>query len=354
MAEVTAKDIAKRLGLSPSAVSLALNGKPGVSDKTRIMVMDMAAELGYTLPHSVIGANTPKKSICFLIYVDRVVSIAEHTSFSTFVLRGIEATASALGYTVIVRYLYASQPIQAQISDVLNEACGIVVLGTEITKNCLSEMEAFVEYASAVPIVVLDNTLLADKVDCVCNNNFLGVQQAIRHLISQGCRRIGYLRSKQRIQAFDEREEGLRATLRDANLEIAQIVDVGISSESALLDFTAWLKTKPELPDAFFAENDVVAVAAIRALNMHNIKIPQQVAIIGFDDIPICDMTFPPLSTVHAFKETLGRVAVNTIHMRLIAGHNTTTAQKTGLCKNEISTQLRIRESTVANLNNGR
>ena len=161
MAEVTAKDIAKRLGLSPSAVSLALNGKPGVSDKTRIMVMDMAAELGYTLPHSVIGANTPKKSICFLIYVDRVVSIAEHTSFSTFVLRGIEATASALGYTVIVRYLYASQPIQAQISDVLNEACGIVVLGTEITKNCLSEMEAFVEYASAVPIVVLDNTLLA-------------------------------------------------------------------------------------------------------------------------------------------------------------------------------------------------
>lgn len=348
MSDITAKDIAKRLGLSPSAVSLALNGKPGVSDKTRVMVMDMAAELGYSLPRSSFPSNATKRSVCFLIFVDRVVSIAEHSSFSTFVLKGIESAASALGYTVLVRYLYASQPIHTQIADVLSDVCGIIVLGTEITESGLSEMSAFIESASMLPIIVLDNTLLANQVDCVANNNFLGAQQATKHLISQGYRRIGYLRSKPRIQVFNEREAGLRKTLADAALPIGPIVDVGISTESALLDFSAWLKSRPDLPDAFFAENDVVAVAAIRALNMYQIKIPSQVAVVGFDDIPICDMTFPPLTTVHAFKETLGRVAFTTMHMRLTAGQNTITAQKTGLCKIELSTQLRIRESTAA------
>ena len=106
MAGITAKELAKKLNISPSAVSLAINGKPGVSEKTRTLVLETAMQMGYTKAAPT-GSFHTGKTICYIRYGGTVINAAEHTSFSSFVLRGVEARATELGYNTQVRYLNA-------------------------------------------------------------------------------------------------------------------------------------------------------------------------------------------------------------------------------------------------------
>ena len=106
MPSTTARDIAKKLGISTASVSVALNGKPGVSQATRDKVLAAARELGYNISRN---ATAEKKVLCFLIYVDQIVGIAQETTFYTFVLKGVEAAAKALGYCILIRYYYANR-----------------------------------------------------------------------------------------------------------------------------------------------------------------------------------------------------------------------------------------------------
>ena len=106
MPGVTAKDIAAKLNISQSAVSLALNGKPGVSENTRALVLETAMQLGYSRPDASSAPCSPK-TICFVRYAGKFVQIAEHTSFASFVLQGVESRATELGYSTQVRYLNA-------------------------------------------------------------------------------------------------------------------------------------------------------------------------------------------------------------------------------------------------------
>ena len=108
MPEITAKDIAGQLGISTAAVSMALNGKPGVSSETRSKVLAAAAKIGYVTPKTRQSERQAKNIISFVIYVG--IGVAEQTTFSTFVLRGAEAAAKSLGYRVLVHYFYANQP----------------------------------------------------------------------------------------------------------------------------------------------------------------------------------------------------------------------------------------------------
>ncbi len=345
VADITAREIAERLNLSPAAVSLALNGKPGVSEKTRQQVIEMARQLDYTLPKN--NSIPPKKkAVCYLIYVDAIVCIREHASFSGIVLRGVEAAATAAGYQTTVRNLYANQPLDRQVADILDECNGIILLGTDIPKSAVSDLEEFVHSAGSVPIVVVDNPLLSGTVDCVLNDNYRGVQGAIRHLLQQGCRHIGYLKSKQRIESFNEREQGIHDALAHEGLTLDPVVEVDISSDGAFSDINAWLNHSPALPDAFFAENDVVGLAAIRALTLHRIKVPERVAIVGFDDIPLSSMTTPSLTSVHSFTEELGSIAFQTLSERIQSGLSVSAARNQGLRKISMSTPLVPRESS--------
>ena len=347
MAAVTAKEIAARLGLSPSAVSLALNGRPGVSEQTRERVIELANRLGYVLPGGSPPVEGRKRAICFMLYVDTLVSIAEHTSFSSFILKGVEAEASANAFQTVIRYLYAGKPLRQQAANVLKEACAIVMLGTDFTERSREEIEAFLDVASTVPIVVVDNFLFSDRVDCIGCDSGAGVRLLVRHLTGQGCRSIGYFRARQRIESFDRREQGLHAALAAQGAQLGPVVELDVSSEGAYRDVELWLRGGPKLPDAFFAENDVVAASAIRALTQHGIRIPEDVLIAGYDDIPISMMTVPPITTVHVYKESIGRTAVKVLCQRLSGKQNTLAAQKSGLIKVELSTKLCVRESTA-------
>ena len=339
MAGITAKDIAAKLGLSPAAVSLALNGKPGVSENTRAMVLEAAMQMGYAKLEST-SSIRPLKTICFIRYAGNVVSIAEHTSFSSFVLQGVESRATELGYNTQVRYLGTGDVTSRNVLDFVRQADGIIFLGTDITETQLPEIEQFLNTLDSTPVVIVDNFLLANRVDCVGNDGFGGARSAVEHLLRTGHQRIGYVRSKQRIRNFLEREMGILSALKDAGKELDVSIDVDISSEGAFQDFDAWIKTGPSLPDAFFAENDIMAAAAIRVLKKHGYHVPEDVSVIGFDDIPTCEMLDPPLSTVHSFKEDLGAVAVDLLHRRITRSEVPHQTSNIGLLTTTLSTRF--------------
>lgn len=339
MAAVTAKEIAAKLNISPSAVSLALNGKPGVSESTRALVLETAMQMGYSRPGAV-SVPAASQTICFVRYAGRIVRIAEHTSFSSFVLQGVEARATELGYSTQVRYLSAEEIGSPLAWDFVRNADGVILLGTDITEAQLPDLEQLFEFLGDTPVVVVDSPVLAHKVDSITNDCYGGAKAAMEYLLSIGHRRIGYVKAKQRIPNLDDREKGARTALRHAGLEPALSIEVDISSEGAFQDFDAWLKGSPELPDALFAENDILAAAVIRALKKHHIHVPDDISVIGFDDIPMCEMLDPPLTTIHAFKEELGMVAVEHLDRRIKHGEAPHRMASVGILHTTVSTCL--------------
>lgn len=346
MAGVTAKEIAAKLNLSPSAVSLALNGKPGVSEATRALVVETAAQMGYSRQEN--NSAEPDRTICFVRYAGAIVQIAEHTSFSSFVLQGVESRATELGYSTQVRYLNTGDMYNPQTLDFIRNADGVVFLGTDVTETQLPELEQLFESLGDTPVVVVDSTVFANRVDCVVNDCFGGAKAAAQLLLRTGHRRIGYVKARQRIRNLDERERGVRAALAQANLSLSAIIDVDISSEGAFQDFDAWIKQKPDLPDGLFAENDILAAAAIRSLKKHGYRVPDDISVIGFDDIPMCEMLDPPLTTIHAFKEDLGTVAVDLLDRRIKRGEVPHQMASVGLLTTTVSTTLVKRFSVKA------
>ena len=132
----------------------------------------------------------------------------------------------------------------------------------------------------------------------------------------------------------------MRAALAQADLPLSAVIEVDISSEGAFQDFDAWIKANPDLPDGVFAENDVLAAAVIRSLKKHGYRVPDDVSVIGFDDIPMCEMLDPPLTTVHAFKEELGIIAVEHLDRRIKRGEVPHQMPSIGLLTTTVSTRL--------------
>ena len=347
MPGVTAKDIAEKLNISQSAVSLALNGKPGVSENTRALVLETAMQLGYSRPDSS-SLFSPAQTICFVRYAGKIVQIAEHTSFASFVLQGVEARATELGYSTQVRYLNAGDMYNPQTLEFIRNADGIIFLWTDITETQLPEIEQLFGYLGSTPVVVVDSSLLANRADCVTNDCYGGAKAAAEYLLQTGHRHIGYVRAKQRIRNLCERERGIQDALDRAGMSLAATIEVDVSSEGAFQDFDAWIKQQPLLPDALFAENDILAAAVIRVLKKHGYRVPDDVSVIGFDDIPMCEMLDPPLTTVHAFKDELGMVAVEILDRRIKRGEVPHQMSSVGLLNTTVSTRLVTRFSVKA------
>ena len=343
MAGVTAKDIAKKLGISTASVSVALNNKPGVSRETRARVLEAARAMGYAPPRAAEG-----QTICFVIYLDEAVGIAQESNFYTFVLQGVEAAAKELGYRVLIRYFYASLDFSEQLEDILPDLAGMIVLGTDFTAARRREIAGLIDAALPFPVVVADSFVCSAYVDCVGNDNLYGAKSAMSYLIDQGHRRFCYLRARQRIANFDDREHGIRMALSEHLGEAGSLttLEVDIAAEGAYRELLEKMDHR-NLPDAFFAENDVVAAAAIRALRALGVQVPEAVSVMGFDDIPVCELVEPALTTVHAFKETLGAEAMGLLHRRIARGQTIRDAQATGLIKLSLSTRIVPRRSVA-------
>ena len=343
---ITAKEIAKMLDVSPSAVSLALNGRPGVSDAMRKLIVNTAAKYNYTVRPSQ-NPLPAVRNISYVIYVGEGLVVNE-VSFHSIVFQGIEAQAKKLGYNVSVSYLYSKQDEEDQMNAILQNTAGVILLGTEFEESSGWLSRYFASRSPNIPIVMVDNMTFHVDIDCICTDNLRGAYKAIEHLISQGHTEIGYFSSIQRILNFDERREGVRLALAGNAQSRLTVVPVQFSSEKAYRDICLWLEKSRGLPTAFFADSDMIAFGAIRAFHKFGYRIPEDISLIGFDDMPACELVSPPLTTIKVMKELMGSKAMELLHQRIVEGMALPSTERTGVFRTAISTHVKVRRSVGA------
>ena len=311
---ISAKELARQLDVSPSAVSIALNGRPGISEQTRSRILAAAAAAGLERP-----ARQSKIAIRYinLIIFKKHGLVIGDTPFFSELIENVTTVAASLAYRVQLTYFYAGQNHDEQLKSINSTGCaGVIILATEMTEEDIPLLSGI-----QAPLVVLDNNVETAGYDCVVINNVQAAMTATTYLLTAGHRRLGHLCSNVDIVNFRERREGfLRATARLlADDPGSRIVSVPIESTSdgAYRDMTNWLASRPELPQAFFADNDIIAIACIRAMKETGIAIPRDVSIIGFDDMPYSRVVSPKLTTMHVPRDVIGRYAVTRLHEKI-------------------------------------
>lgn len=307
---VTIKEIARKAEVSSATVSMILNNKPGISRATRERVLKIVGEYGYSLVSVRKGPAKNKGNLQLAIYKKHSKVVAD-TPFFQALIEGIESGTRHNSYQLTIKYLSGNSDPDGVIADLReNSVDGMLLLGTEMEKQ---DLRNFLKID--IPILLLDSYFPDINASCVVIDNVSGVYTATKHLLEEGHREIGYLKSSVAIQNFKERYEGYLKALADAGLapEAAFTVPLSPTMDGAYEDMAAYLGRKPGLPTAFVADNDIIALGAIKALKENSIKIPEEISIIGFDDMPFCTMTEPSLSTINVNKKILGQLAVENL-----------------------------------------
>ncbi len=313
---IKVKDLAEMLGVSPATVSLALNNKAGISQATRQRIFDKLSELGYSdrIPAPA-GANP--LNIRLVIYKKHGIVVSD-THFFSQVIEGINTATRRYGYNLLVTYLSGQDSREEQRRLACLAPCnGVILLATEMAAEDLSPFLNL-----DIPIVLLDSYFEAASADCVVINNIQGAAAAVRHLMKLGHRKIGYLHSSIYINNFGERREGVEKALRDAGQELSEkmIYPVEPSIEGARSALARMLAESREQPTAFFADNDLIAFGAAQAVKDAGLRIPEDISLIGFDDMPVAELMEPHLSTIYVPKQRLGMLAVERLVERMNGG----------------------------------
>ncbi|MDR0629307.1 MAG: LacI family DNA-binding transcriptional regulator [Treponema sp.] len=302
-------DIARAAEVSPAAVSLALNNKSGVSTGVRQKIIDIALSMGYQ------SALAEQYKIINENITIRLLKIAKHghiinerhNAFITEYMEGIETVTKSRKYKLEVAFFN-----KAPIEDIIASQKGInvdgfIVLGTELLAH---ELDLFNELSR--PIVFIDTYFPLSAYNCVDMDNIDGVFRSIQHLYRSGHRSIGLVKSSYETRNFKVRETGFREAMEYFSLPVQEnfIVRVDPVFDNSVNDMNRFLDKHKNLPTAFFCMNDIIAYGCIRALRDHAKKIPDDISIIGFDDLPSSNYTEPPLTSIRVSTHQIGQRAL--------------------------------------------
>ncbi|RLE29689.1 LacI family transcriptional regulator [Candidatus Acetothermia bacterium] len=295
---VTIRDIAEALNLSPSTVSRALNNKGRVSQRTKARVQRMAEKLGYR--PSMAGRGLATQSTANLGFLVSERQLLSAGSFYGEIMGGAEETAAESGYRLVFA---TNATVNAPLLVAEGRVDGLILAGCELPPELIYRAREL------VPVVVVDNSL--PGIDSVAIDNVRGAEQAVAHLIAQGHRRIAFVTETLDNLSFSERFQGYRRALTAHGLPVdEELVAEGVpGSECGYVAFRKLLHLE-RLPNAVFAANDEAAAGAIRAIKEAGLKVPDDIAVVGFDDGALAPHTDPPLTSVRVFRHHMGRWAV--------------------------------------------
>ena len=320
--KVSIRDLSKMTGFSPATISNALNHKKGVNRETAEEIFRVARETGY------LSANAVTK--IRLVIFKKNGQILEETPFFQQMIEGIEEECHRLGYEMVISRVDQRNPnYQKQVRDLLEEqGVGIILLGTEMMDGDLSLYRN-----ASCPVLLLDHWTESMDFNSVLINNADAARAITEHLLDNGHREVGYLRGNYRIKAFRSRFIGFQTALKKYKVPYKEeyTVTVGTYMSTACQDMLEYLKKKPKLPTAFFADNDIIALGAMKALQEMGYRIPEDISIVGFDDLTFSEISSPPLTTLRVEKREMGKMAVRRL-VELIDGIGTSTVTKIQVC----------------------
>jgi len=307
---ITLEMVAQLAGVSPSTVSRILNGTAVVSGLKKQAVDDAIARLGF-VPNPMARGLAGGRTLSI-----GVVTQAIDSPFYGTALRGIEDELDAAGYSSLFVSGHWNAEIEARCIDVLRSrrVDGIIVLTGRLTDAALKS------YAKQLPIVATGRQLTAPGLFTLNFDNFEGGRLATRHLIDLGHRRIAFIAGDADHPDANERHRGYRAALKAAGIayDPALVVPGAYHEVSGLMAVARLLEARQQFT-AIFAANDQMACGAALGLHRHSLRVPEDVSVVGFDDLPNTMYAIPPMSTVHQPAYEMGRLAANAM-LQLLAG----------------------------------
>lgn len=303
----TIKDIAKKLKISASTVSRALRNHPDISQQTKTKVQALAKKLDYH-PNSI--AKSLKKQKTYNIGV--IVPDIRHDFFAN-IISGIEDVAYDRGYSILVSQSHENEEkecfnINAMIS---NRVDGLMISISQKTKNKAPFLSL---KHRKIPFVFFDRVFDDFEASMVVVDDFAGAQHAVEYLIEKGYRRIAHFAGPEYISISHARFQGYKTALEkhDIPFDPQLVFYGGFNEDDGITGFHKLLQLE-EMPDAIFAVNDPVAIGAFMQIKANGLKIPDDMALIGFSDNPIMALVQPPLTTVKQPTYEIGKVAAKLI-----------------------------------------
>jgi LacI family transcriptional regulator len=307
--QVTIKDIAKELGISPSTVSKALKGHPDISPATKKAVKELVEKWNYK-PDPIALSLKSGLSKTIGVIVPEIV----HYFFST-VISGIEDLAYDSGYHVMFCQSNESYEREVKAVETLlsSRVDGILVSLCKLTKN-FDHFRKIRE--NGIPLVFFDRVCDELETDRVIVDDEKGAYEAVKHLIETGCTNIVHLSGPQNLLIGKNRRNGYIQALKDYNIPVSEnnIIKCDTAEEAQIIVPELFKRTRK--PDGIFAVNDLTAAGAMRMVKLIGYRVPDDVSFVGFTSGMISDITDPPLTSVEQHGYIVGKEAV-----RLLMNH---------------------------------
>ena len=305
--DITIYDIALKLDLSSATVSRALKDNPAINKNTRKKIQETAKQLGYR--HNTFASSLRKQKTNTL----GVIVHELNSNFITSVLAGIEKVTTEAGYDLVIAH--SSESYEKEAANALNlfhkRVDGLIASLAFNTKG-LDHYKSFEE--KGIPVIFFDR--VEEKSDCtkVIIDNYKCGYQATQHLIEQGCKKIVLVTANLKRNVYAQRYKGYMDALYDHNIPFEkELVLIKDLSEQCGVEAAMQILNMKPLPDGAFITNDFSAAVCMKTLKEHGVKIPEDIAVVGFNNDAISKIVEPQLTTIHYPGMDMGEIAARNL-----------------------------------------
>ena len=347
MSKVSMTQIAERLGVSKSLVSLALSNKYGVSDETRFKIYMTAIQMGFDFQTIKSSSNSKSRGKYDISVVIKRMDFMNGRLWPE-TLSGIEHIISQQNNRIHTVFFDDESDIESVLVEIVkNDTDGVIVI-SEIPNNILSKLKEM-----RMPVVIVDGKEYLDGLfDNVRANNYLGGYLVAEYLIKKGHKKIAFVGDIEYYVSFKERHNGFDDYIRKnkKGIEVIPIVSSAkYSPETEYLfaqeEVVMLLTDKENLPTAIVCANDTIAGYVYNILLQYDVRIPEDVSIIGFDNLEVTYSYKPKLTSVDVDKREMGQIAVKMLMERMLK-------QRKNICSQMLSVNIDEKKS-VRDLNEG-
>jgi len=329
---VTLAEVALAACVSPMTASRAINNRSGVSRQTREHILQVAADMGYVVNRAAQKLSGGKSHIIGILATDL------GNQFTSALIAGASDAAWEAGYeTLVYSHVEREKRPSGSVMQLLRQISDGVIVVLPLEFGYLGELTS-----ANIPVITIDHRGEHAEFPSVAANSYDGARTAIKHLLGLGHRRIAYISGDERLASARDRRHAYIDTLAQFGLELdPALVVAGDFSQNRGFQATTELLSLAHPPTAIFAANDLSAFGAIAAIREAGLRVPDDMSVLGFDDIPAAAQFYPALTTVRQPLHQMSRSAVNTL-LALIAGIAPASPQVT------LPTELVVRASTAA------
>ena len=326
---VTITDVARAAGVSVATVSKVINDRYGVARPTAERVREVIRNLGYESSLVARSLRSHRTGVIGIL-------LAEFEPFSTELLKGLSAAAQDSGYQLLA-YSGGGSPD----SHIGWERRSLSRLSGTLIDGAILVTPTTVDDGYRIPVVAIDPHTGPSELPTVDSNNLAGADAAVQHLLDLGHRRIGFLGGRDDLESARRREEGYRRTMTAAGLGVdaALMRNGGFRSETS--DAPAReLLSQPDRPTSIFAANDLMAIQTVHVAQSLGLRVPKDLSVVGFDNIPESAMATPALTTIAQPLRSIGQTAMQLL-LALLRGEEVPARHV------QLATELVVRASTA-------